>query len=175
MRLQIAHALLCLVMAVPAFAQTAAPAPPAAPSAFSDTTVTFGLTPVALPNNVKTLTGIETDVLLNVSTNNVFGETSLISSSPFIGGRYVRLLPGVSKWIQSHTSFVGGHFQAGVTTSLGVVKASSEHYGERVGFVLNYAPAGNSTFGLGVDVEENNFPGIEHWVPSIALAPTFHF
>jgi hypothetical protein len=163
---------LCLALTLAGFAQTSAPAPA---SAFADTTVTFGLTPVSLPSKVQTLSGVETDILLNISASNVLGETSLISTSPFIGGRYIRLFPSASKWIQTHTAFTGGHFQAGLTTSFGIVKASTPHYGERFGFVLNYAPAGSSTFGLGLDVEANNLPGIARWVPSIAVAPTFHF
>jgi hypothetical protein len=165
-------AFLCLALTVSSHAQAATPPPT---SAFADTTVSFGLTAVTLPSRVQTLSGAETDILLNLSTNNVIGETTLISSSPFIGGRYIRLFPSVSKWIQTHTVLTGGHFQAGFTASLGVVKASTPHYGERFGFVLNYAPAGSSSFGLGLDVEANNLPGISHWVPSIAVAPTFHF
>jgi hypothetical protein len=173
-------AFLCLALCLCGFAQTAStptpqPAPTQPTSAFTDTTVSFGLTPVTLPSRVNTLAGAETDILLNVSANNVLGETSLISSSPFIGGRYIRLFPSVSKWIQNHSSFTGGQFQAGLTVSLGVVKADAPHYGERAGFVLNYAPAGNKTFGLGLDVEANNLPGVAHWIPSIAIAPTFHF
>lgn len=165
-------AVLCLAVSLAGFAQTTTPAPT---SAFTDTTVTFGLTPVTLPSKVNTLSGAETDILLNLTSNNVIGESNLISTSPFLAGRYIRLFPSVSKWIQTHTAFSGGHFQAGLTTSFGIVKASTPHYGERFGFVLNYAPAGSSTFGLGLDVEANNLPGIARWVPSIAVAPTFHF
>lgn len=164
-------ATLCFVFCCAAVAQTASP--PA--SAFADTTVTFGLTAVTLPSRVTTLSGAETDILLNVSANNVLGESNLISGAPFLGGRYIRLFPSASKWIQEHTAFTGGHFQVGATTSFGVVKSSTPHYGERFGFVLNYAPEGSSTFGLGLDVEANNLPGIARWAPSIAIAPTFHF
>jgi hypothetical protein len=173
MKQTLAVAFLCLTLSLAAFAQTTTSTAPV--SAFADTTVTFGLTPITLPSKVQTLSGVETDILLNVSTNNVFGESNVISSQPFLAGRYIRLFPSVSKYLQNHTSFTGGHFQAGLTMSLGVVKAATPHYGERFGFVLNYAPAGSSSFGLGLDVEANNLPGIAHWVPSIAVAPTFHF
>jgi hypothetical protein len=166
---------LCLALSLTAFAQTTTPAPAPVASAFADTTVSFGLTAVTLPSRVTTLSGAETDILLNVSANNVLGESNLISGAPFLGGRYIRLFPSASKWIQEHSAFTGGHFQVGATTSFGVVKSSTPHYGERFGFVLNYAPEGSSTFGLGLDVEANNLPGIARWVPSIAIAPTFHF
>lgn len=172
----LALAFLCLALTAAGFGQTLPSAPTPAPtSAFTDTTVSFGLTAVTLPSKVQTLSGAETDILLNISTSNVIGETTIVSTSPFIGGRYIRLFPGVSKYIQAHSAFAGGHFQAGLTASFGVVKASTPHYGERIGFVLNYAPSGSSTFGLGLDVEANNLPGITTWRPSIAIAPTFHF
>src|ERR1700691_4299399 len=69
-------AVLCLALSVCAIAQTPAPAP----SAFQDTTVSFNLTPISLRGAKSTIGGAETDILLPVSTNNVFGETTIVDS-----------------------------------------------------------------------------------------------
>jgi hypothetical protein len=163
-----AVAMLALVCAPHALGQTS-------PSAFADTTYNFTLTPVTLPSLGTTLAGMETDVLINLTKNNNLGETTLISSSPFIGGRYERVFPSVATWLQTHTNFTGGNFQAGLTVSLGVVKADKERWGERAGVFLKYAPNGATNFNVGLDVEANNLPGIAHWQPSIAVGPNFRF
>lgn len=152
------------------------------PSAFAGTTYNFALTPVTLPGQQQTLSGAETDFLVNFTPNNVFGETTLISTATFVGGRYERIFPSVANWIQNHTSLTGGNFEAGVTTSLGVVKGAKEYWGERAGIFLKYAPSGSQNFNIGIDAEWNNLPGIDpstssygHNVPSIAIGPNFRF
>lgn len=170
--------LLCVVALqactpVPAPAQTTTTTTP--PSAFESTTFNFALTPITLPGSGTTLSGAETDVMVNVSPNNAFGQTTLISSSPFIGGRYERTLPSVAKWIQNNTSLTGGNFQFALTASLGVVDASTHHYGESAGFVLKYAPSGATNFNVAADVEWANLPGIAHNIPKLSIGPNFRF
>lgn len=154
-----------------AIAQT--PAPP--PTAFTDTTISFNLSPITLPGIGQTLSGAETDALVHFTPNNVFGETALISNQSFIGGRYERTFPSVANFLQNHTTLTGGNFQFGLTVSAGVVKADTNHWGERAGLFLKYAPNGSTNFNIGVDAEWNNLPGIAHNIPSIAIGPNFRF
>jgi len=147
----------------------------APPSAFESTSISFNLTPITLPGQQQTLSGAETDALVHFTPNNIFGETTLISTSPFVGGRYERVFPSIANWLQNHTSLTGGNFQAGITMSLGVVKADKTHWGERAGIFLKYAPSGASNFNIGIDAEWNNLPGIAHHIPSIAVGPNFRF
>jgi hypothetical protein len=163
-------AVVALLLSLACFAQTAPP-----PSAFSATTISFGLTPITLPRSGQTLSGMETDAMVHFSANNIFGETSLISSSPFVGGRYDRVFPSVANWLQNHTSLTGGNFQAYATVSLGVVLADKERWGERAGLGLKYAPGATENFNIGIEAQWNNFPGIAHHIPSIAIGPNFRF
>ena len=163
---------LCLLgFAHISLAQTAKPAA----SAFTDTTVSFGLTPVTLPSLGKTLAGAVTETSVNISTNNALGEMTLISTSPFVAGEYARMFPGASKWIQSHTNFAGANFQIGIKAQFGVVKAAKSYWGEGAAVFVNYAPSGSSSFGLGLQAGWMNLPGIQHNVPEIAVGPNFHF
>jgi hypothetical protein len=164
-------ALTLAILSSLAFGQTPAPAP----SAFSATSISFVLTPITLPGGTSTLAGAETDALVNFTPNDAFGETALISSSSFIGGRYERNFPQISKWIQNHTSLTGDNFLAGITVSAGVVEGSKEYWGERAGAFLKYAPAGSTTFNVGVDIEWNNLGPLGHNIPSVAIGPNFRF
>ena len=145
------------------------------PSVFDATTFSFGLTPLTLPSLGRTLSGMETDTMIHFTPNNIFGATTLISSSPFIGGRYERVIPSVGTYLENHTALTGANFQAYLTGSLGVVKAANNYWGERVGAGLKWAPAGSSSFDVAIDIEANNLPGIGHWIPSVAISPQFRF
>lgn len=158
-----------LILAIASFAQTAPT------SVFEGSTVSFGLTPITLPRLGSTLTGAETDILVGITTNNIVGPTTIISSSPFVGGRYDRIFPSVGKWLQNHTALTGANFQAYATGSIGIVKASKEYWGERAGIGLRYAPAGAQNFSVAFEAQWNNFPGIAHNIPSLAVSPTFRF
>lgn len=155
----------------------------APPNPFSTSTISFNLTPVTLPGQQQTLSGMETDALINFSEYIHVGETTLISTSPFIGGRYEVVIEPVSNYLQNHTALTGSNFQFGITGSVGVVKSSLKSYwGERAGIFLKYAPAGSSNFDLGIEVQANNMPGIDpsnlkygHWVASVAVGPNFRF
>ena len=168
--------LLALVLATTAaFAQTTPP------SAFGATSFSFNLTPITLPNVGTTLAGAETDAMFAFTANNLFGETTLIGNSTFIGGRYERVVPSIAKYLQAHTALTGSNFQAGLTTSLGVTKASGNSYwGGRAGLFLRWAPAGSTSFNIGFEAQANylpNFAGANtpHWIPSIAVGPNFRF
>jgi hypothetical protein len=172
----LALAALCLALSVCAIAQTPAPAP----SAFQDTTVSFNLTPISLPGAKSTIGGAETDVLLPVSTNNVFGETTIVDSGyEFFGGRYNRKIPAFSKWLNNVSPVLNGYqFELSLTASVGVVDLpgavpAQHHWGERAGFNLNYSV--NGTVGLALEAQWNNFPGYAHNAPSVAFGPNFHF
>ena len=158
-----------LVLSMAAVAQTA----PASP--FADTTYSFGLTPVTLPGSGQTLSGAETDMMINVTPNNAFGQSTLISSKPFVGGRYDRTFPAVGKWLQNHTALTGFNFQAYLTGSVGIVKADQSHWGERVGGGIRWAPSGATNFSIAFEAQANNLPGISHWIPSLAISPQFRF
>ena len=119
--------------------------------------------------------GAETDTLFHFTANNSFGPSALISSSSFIGGRYERSFPSIATWLQNHTNLTGANFQAGLTVSAGVVKGTNNYWGERGGIFVHYAPAGSTSFSLGFDIEANNLPGISHWIPSIAISPSWNF
>jgi hypothetical protein len=162
-------ALLATFLAAPSMAQTTPPSP------FADTTYSFGLTPITLPGASQTLAGAETDILINVTPNNAFGQSTLISTSPFIGGRYDRTIPQVGKWLQEHTALTGFNFQAYVTGSLGIVKAERTHWGERAGLGLRWAPNGATNFSVAFEAQANNLPGISRWIPSISVSPQFRF
>lgn len=163
--------LLCfLVLCGLAFSQTTT-----TQTAFTTTSISFNLSPITLPGVGQTLSGAETDALIHFTTNNIFGETTLISTEPFIGGRYEHVFPSIAKYLQNHTSLTGGNFQAGLTASLGVVKSTKPHWGERAGIFLKYAPAGSTNFDLGIDVEWNNLPDVARHAPSFAIGPDFRF
>ncbi len=179
---------LVLLLATFSFAQSTTPALPNAPTpqppqlapAFSDTTVTFNLTPISLPGLGQSLSAAETDVILNLTTNNQIGETTLVGTNfTFVGGRYNRIIPQVSNWLNNLSPNLNGmQFQVGVTSSLGVVRDNStSHWGERAGVFANYAI--NNTWAMGLDVEANNLPGqpTQHgnWNYSLAFGPSFHF
>jgi len=144
-------------------------------SAFAETTYTFNLTPITLPRTGTTLAGAETDMLVSITTNNALGATTLISSSPFVGGRYERAIPSIANYLQNHTALTGYNFQAGLTASAGVVNSGKEFWGERAGIFLKYAPAGSTSFSVAIDAEWNNFPGIAHNIPSLAISPAWRF
>lgn len=149
------------------------------PSAFEGTTVTFNLTPISLPGAKQSVTGQETDILLSLTPNNQIGETTLINSSfIFAGGRYNRLFPKISNWLNNVSPNLNGmKFQFGLTGSLGVVKipgaVSSTHWGERAGVFTNYQIS--NSWALGFESQWDNFPGYAHNTYSIAFGPAFHF
>lgn len=150
-------------------------------SAFPSTTVNFNLTPVTLPGAKTSIAGAETDIKLNFTTNNVIGETTLIGADySFIGGRYDRIIPQFGNWLNNVSPTLNGfQWQLGVTGSLGVVRTptglnvTASHWGERAGVFLNYSV--NGTFGLGVEAQWINLPGLEHNGYSFAFGPNFHF
>jgi hypothetical protein len=145
---------------------------------FQGTTVSFGLTPITLPTFGQTLAGMETDTLFHLTNNNVIGPTVLVSSDTFVGGRYNRIFPSVSTWLQKYTALTGNQFEVGWTASAGVVNASKEQWGARTGVFVNYAPSGSSTWDIGFEAQANYLPGIVtqgKWVQSFAVGPHFHF
>jgi hypothetical protein len=161
---------MCLV-SMTAHAQTQTPVTP-----FQSTSISFGLSPVTLPGYGTTLAGAETDTLFHFTTNNVVGPTVLVSSSTFVGGRYNRIFPSVSTWLQNHTALTGNQYEVGFTLSGGVVESGKSQWGGRGGFFINYAL--NSTWAMGFEVQANYLPGIVgqgKWAPSIAVGPNFHF
>jgi hypothetical protein len=143
---------------------------------FSTTTVNFNLSQLSLPGARQSVAGAETDVLLTVTPNNQFGETTLVNPSfTFVGGRYNRTFPAVSNWLNNLSPNLDGmQFQFGVTASLGAVQASNvSHWGERAGAFINYAVSNSWT--LGFEAQWCNLPGYQHNTYSIALGPAFHF
>lgn len=166
-----------LILSGLALAQTAPPSP------FAASTMSFNLSQISLPGQQQTLAGMETDAMITFSEYFNLGETTVISTSPFIGGRVEFVIPQVAKYLQNHTSLTGANFQFGYTGSAGVVKSAIKStWGERAGIFLKYAPAGNQNFNLGVDVEWNNMPyvdpsnkGYGHHVLSVAVGPAFRF
>lgn len=157
------------------------PPPVAQQSAFQDTTVNFNLAPITLPGAKQSITGSETDVKLSLTPDNLIGETNLISSGfSFFGGRYDRIFPGVSKWLNNLSPSLNGYnFQVGLTGSLGVVRTpanlgvNAEHWGERAGAFLNYKVA--DVMGIGFEAQWDNLPGYAHNGYSVAFGPNFHF
>lgn len=164
---------LALVLSLATLASSQTPTTP--PSAFSATTISFGLSPLTLPGTDQTLTGMETDAMIHFTPNNIFGSTTLISTEPFIGGRYDRVFPSIANFLENHTALTGGHYEAYATVSFGVVKADRSHYGERAGIGLRYAPNGSDNFDVGVEIQWNNLPGIAHNKPSVVVGPHFRF
>jgi hypothetical protein len=180
MKQTLALAFLCLALTMIGSIQ-AQTAPTAPVNAFSTTTFNFNLSPITLPNLGSSISGAESDALFAFTTNNILGETTLIGQSTFIGGRYERLFPAVAKYLQNHTALTGGNFQAGFTSSLGVVKAAVKNeWGGRVGLFLRYAPGGTQNFNMAFEAQANYLPGYAgadspHWVPSLAAGPNFRF
>jgi hypothetical protein len=163
-----------LILSIASFAQTAP-----TPGAFPETTVTFNLSPVTLPGVKSTIAGAETDILIAPSNSFQLGETTVTGSSMlFAGGRVQYIVKPVSTFIQNHSPNLNGYqFQFGLTGSAGVVKpvdiAGTSHWGERAGVFLNYAI--NGQWGMGVDAEWGNFPGIVHNTWTLGFGPDFHF
>lgn len=171
-------ALLSVFLALPLMAQTPAPAPTPAPSPtpFASSSVSFSLTPITLPSVGTTLAGAETDTLFHFTTNNLVGATILVSSSTFVGGRYNRIFPSVSTWLQNHTALQGNLFEVGFTASGGVIESAKTQWGGRSGFFVNYAL--NGSWAMGFEAQANYMPGLsgtQKWVPSVAVGPSFRF
>lgn len=146
------------------------------PTPFSTASVSFGLTPVTLPNVGTTLAGAETDTLFHFTNYNLIGPTVLVSTNTFVGGRYNRIFPSISTWLQNHTSLQGNLFQVGLTVSGGVVESGKSQWGGRSGLYVNYAL--NNTWAMGFEAQANYLPGLfgtGKWGPSIAVGPSFHF
>jgi len=164
---------LCLALPLLVVAQTPTPSP----TPFGGTSVSFGLTPITLPSVGQTLAGAETDTLFHFTNYNLVGATVLVSSSTFVGGRYNRIFPSVSTWLQNHTALTGNQFQVGFTASGGVIESGKTQWGGRGGFFVNYAL--NGSWAMGFEAQANYLPGIvtgtSKWAPSIAVGPNFHF
>jgi len=146
------------------------------PPAFSDTTITFNLSPITLPHAGQSVSGAETDALISFTTNNHIGMTTLINPGfTFVGERYNRTFPSISNWLNNVSANINGmQFQFGLTQSLGVVHlGSTSHWGERAGAFVNYSI--NNTWGVGVEAQWCNFPGYQHNTYSVAFGPNFHF
>lgn len=164
---------LIFVLSLVCFGQT----PPV--PVFAETTFNFNLAPIAVPGGNSTLSATEADVMMKITDKDQIGSTNLLNQDMvFIGGRYNRLLPGVSTWFNNHSALINGYqFQFGLTASLGSVRTSNSPkggwWGERAGVFANYGI--NDTWGIGIEVQWNNFPGVARHVPSIALGPSFHF
>lgn len=166
-----ALAFLCLSLTL-CFAQTT----PTPATPFSSTSVSFSLTPITLPSVGQTLAAAETDTLFHFTTNNLIGATVLVSSESFVGGRYNRVFPSVSTWLQNHTALQGNQFEVGLTLSGGVVEAAKVQWGGRGGVFINYAL--NGSWAMGFEAQANYLPGIitnGKWIPSFAIGPNFHF
>lgn len=161
-------AIAVLLLSAACFAQTQS-------NPFSETTYSFGLTPITLPGTQQTLSGAESDIMIHATPNNEFGQTTLVSTATFIGGRYNRVFPSVGKFLQNHTQLTGFNFQAYMTASVGIVKGDQTHWGERAGLGLRWAPSGASSFSVAFEAQANNLPGISHWIPSVAVSPQFRF
>jgi hypothetical protein len=150
------------------------------PSAFPETTVSFGLSPITLPGAKTSVAGAETDVFIKITPNFAIGETTLVSADyTFVGGRGNYVIPQFSTWLNNHSPGLNGYqFQLGITGSLGVSRGQLgpngiSHWGERAGMFLNYSF--NGTTGLGIESQWCNFPGYAHSTYSIAFGPNFHF
>lgn len=166
------------VMVAAVTAQTPGPVPSPTPAPFQDTSVSFNLTPLTLPGNKTSVAGAETDIMVNFTPNNAFGETNLINSEfTFAGGRYNRTFPSIATWLNNHSKSINWtQFQFGATGSLGVVYVGGgtpTHWGETAGGFVNYAI--NGTWGLGVDAEWANLPGYQHNTWKFAFSPSLHF
>lgn len=151
-------------------------------SAFVDTTYNFSLTPITFPGIGTTLAGAETDILVSLTPNNAVGPSTLISNDTFVGGRYDRTIPQVATWLQNHTALNGYNFAFYATGSLGVVKGVENHWGERAGLGLRWAPAGSTSFSVAFEAQANKLPGItdtipghSSWMPSVVVSPQFRF
>ena len=158
-----------LLVSVAAFAQTTT-------NPFASSTVSFGLTPITLPTIGQTLAGAETDTLFHFTTNNMVGSTIVVSSSTFIGGRYNRIFPFISSYLQNHTALQGNQFQVGLTLSGGITETSKTQWGGRGGIFVNYAL--NNSWAMGFEAQANYLPGIVtvgKWAPSVAVGPLFRF
>jgi hypothetical protein len=170
---------LILTMVLGCYAQTT-PTPTSTststPTPFSSASVSFSLTPITLPNYGQTLPGVETDTLFHFTTYNLIGPTVLVSGNSFVGGRYNRIFPSVSTWLQNHTALTGSNYQVGFTLSGGVVETGKSEWGGRGGLFVNYAL--NGTWAMGFEAQANYLPGMfkqGKWGPSIAVGPNFHF
>jgi hypothetical protein len=162
--------LMLVVLTGISFCQTPASTP------FAGTSVSFSLTPVTLPGYGQTLAGAESDTLFHFTTNNMIGSTVLVSSSTFVGGRYNRIFPSISTWLQNHTALTGNQFEVGLTFSGGVIEATKSQWGGRGGFFVNYALS--NSWAMGFEAQANYLPGMAplgKWAPSIAVGPNFHF
>jgi hypothetical protein len=171
-------AFLCLAFSLAGFAQTSTttPAPTPAPFiAFATSNVTFNVSGGS-GFGANSIAGMETDSLLNITPSNMIGPTTFTgNANPFLGVKYEYACVRCAKWIHNHTSFNGASFQPYATLSVGEVKGPNKA-GARFGFGLNYAPAGQTTYGVGLEAQVNYLEGIEtgstkKWYPTVFASP----
>ena len=144
-------------------------------------TLTLTLSPINVPGVKNSVTGVETDPKFFLTPNNVVGPTTIVSPDfSFVGGRYDRVFPQVSKFINNLSPSLNGYnFTCGLTGSLGVVYSpngtggTQQHWGERAGGFCNYSF--NGTVSVGAEGQINNLVGYERWAPSLSIGPQFHF
>jgi len=175
--LLISLAAVCLAQQPPQAPQPQAP-PQAQQTkqATGDTiTVSFGLTPITLPNAPSSIAGAESDVVLPFTTNNWIGETSIVSSNySFVGGKYMRILPAVGKYMAAQNAMFANS-DIGLTASAGVVFVNGKkHWGSTAG--MFWLQNINDTWGMGFDAEAVRFPDVaDKWTWKLAVGPQLKF
>lgn len=170
-----------LVLVGMMFAQTAPKTGPNTDQvpAFPSTTTSINFNPITLPGVKSSVAGMQTDVLIAPSNTFQLGPSTLVNSDMvFAGGKGVYFIQAVSNWIQNHSTNLNGYqWQFGLTGTLGVVKpvgtVGTAHWGESAGVVVNYAV--NGTWGMGLDAEWINLPGVQHNGFKLGFGPNLHF
>ena len=149
-----------------------------APTATGDSiTVSFGLTPVTLPNAPSSIAGAESDIVIPFTTNNWIGETSIVSSTySFVGGKYMRVIPQLGTYLNNHSTLNFANSDLGLTGSAGVVFVNGgKHWGATAGvFWLQNI---NSSWAITFDAEAVRFPYVSTtaWTWKFATGPNFKF
>jgi hypothetical protein len=140
-------------------------------------TVSFGLSPISLPDAPSSIAGAETDVVLPFTTNNWIGETSIVSSSySFVGGKYQRIFPQIGTYLNNVSALNFLNSDIGLTASVGVVFVNGEkHWGTTAG--VFWMQNINSTWATTFDAEAVRFPYVANsaWTWKFAAGPNLKF
>ena len=93
--------------------------------------VSCNAAPLSFVTMKQVTSGVETDMVLAISKTDGLGESTLVASSTFVGGRYEHSFPSISKWIDNNSALSGYNLKFGITLTPGLVKTSTVlHWGE---------------------------------------------
>lgn len=166
----------CLLFAVTCLAQTAPP--PDNPTPGTTTSFSMNLTPVTLPGNHTTLTGVSSGIAFTVTPKLDIKDLNLAGSGfQYYSAGFNYRLPMISEALNNaspNVNFLA--FQPYVQATAGAVYAggsSTSHWGFTAGGGVDYYV--NNTWSFGGEADYAKFPGYNNNALILQFGPKLHF